>query len=43
MKKIIINVTLCILLIACGKNGVSGIFSQTWKSLNNNLTLHESY
>ena len=31
MKKIIINVTLCILLIACGKNGVSGIFSQTWK------------
>ena len=31
MKKIIINVTLCILLIACGKNGVSDIFSQTWK------------
>ena len=31
MKKIIINITLCILLIACGKNGVSGIFSQTWK------------
>ena len=31
MKKIIINITLVFLLIACGRNEISGTLSQAWK------------
>jgi len=31
MKKIIINITLVFLLIACGRNEISGTLSQVWK------------
>ena len=31
MRKIIIAITLCMLLLACGKNGMSERFSQAWE------------